>query len=308
MTFTFTHRLGTTLCATASLLFAGAASAEQCGDLTCNEGFVCHSYGSGDDASYSCDRAPCTSDDECGPLMVCGTYENDCQGLSDACAKGGCEPGLVENCQPEFQQCAPTWELPCAADADCGEGFDCVVEPACKDCGASDFSWCREQVVDCTEDSDCPTHWQCIDTGLNPCALGETCPEGSSTTCQPPDEVYGDSSGPLVIELAASSELDPAAQGEVATLGAADPNPNATDEDLAAAGTPAQEIAQDEAANDSETPVEGNDVAQMSDGPAHDSAGGCTVVSAPGGRGSGGLAFVALGLGAMLVARRRRTS
>jgi hypothetical protein len=124
MTFTFTHRLRTTLLATVSLLsFAGAASAEECGDISCDEGFDCHTYGSGDDASYSCDRAACESDDECGPLMVCGTYDNDCEGLRVACADGGCDPGLVADCQPEFHQCAPTWELECETDADCGEGF-----------------------------------------------------------------------------------------------------------------------------------------------------------------------------------------
>jgi hypothetical protein len=307
MPFTFTHRLRTTFLAAASLFFfAGAASAEECGDISCDEGFVCNTYGSADDEFYSCDRAPCESDDECGEFMICGTFENDCERLRVACAEGGCEPGVAEGCQPEYNQCAPTWELACDNAADCGEGFDCepievcdcplLIEPenedeapVCNDCRELDDKLCVQHVIDCTDDSDCATNWDCLDA-----------------ICQPPSEVYGEASGSAILEVAATSEpSDVASQsGEVATLG--DEEPVERGDESAADVDIAEDDADGKAIEDDNRGVDGKNVEDMGSDPQ--SSGGCSVVPVRGGNTGSALSLLALGLGAMLVGRRRRAS
>jgi MYXO-CTERM domain-containing protein len=300
MTITFTHRLFTTSLATATLLFAGAASAEECGPLDCGEGFDCNIWdpGDGSEVSYSCERAACESDDECGDIMICGTYEVDCEQLARDCAGGGCAPDIAETCEPEFKQCAATWDLLCEEAADCGEGFDCVPvencdcvevdeDGKCTDCYATDIAQCIQQVIDCTADSDCATHWLCTDG-----------------VCGPPPELYGQFSGPAILDIATTSE------------------PNAEDTSSGASGVLGDEEAVEETTEDTPDVAEDSDDTEVIDdegkGPGRgevemmgsddpqSSGGGCSVTAGSNGGPGSLLAALGLALGALFVGRRRR--
>ncbi|HVU51449.1 MAG TPA: hypothetical protein VHL80_12220, partial [Polyangia bacterium] len=77
-----------------------------------------------------CTEAPCTTDADCGPTMVCHTD------MIMSCSGGGsaCPPNaecLVPDMKPvctttSASTCRYKWELSCKVDADCGDGFTCA--------------------------------------------------------------------------------------------------------------------------------------------------------------------------------------
>ncbi|MBN2573916.1 MAG: hypothetical protein JXP73_05065 [Deltaproteobacteria bacterium] len=85
-------------------------------------------------ATKSCQAAPCASDADCGPDMVCfsQTYTT-CTGGTPETVR--CEPGTecpdppvpdpVTCADTTVSYCAYRWEMPCNTDADCGAGFTC---------------------------------------------------------------------------------------------------------------------------------------------------------------------------------------
>ena len=82
--------------------------------------------------SMTCQPAPCQVDADCGQGMVCHSQTTTvCTG--GAAAK--CDPNTTCTSVPSptvptctdttTSQCVYTWDLPCNADADCGDGFVC---------------------------------------------------------------------------------------------------------------------------------------------------------------------------------------
>jgi MYXO-CTERM domain-containing protein len=136
------------------LLLASPAPAQTCAtDADCGKGLSCQSSGlvtkacpAGADCSapdyaptlvMSCQAAPCASDSDCGTGMIChSTTSTTCSGSTGAPVKcdptTGCEsvptptPTPEETCTTSTRSlCAYRWQLPCSADADCGDGFTC---------------------------------------------------------------------------------------------------------------------------------------------------------------------------------------
>jgi MYXO-CTERM domain-containing protein len=318
--------LGTTLF---TLGLVASASAEECGDVTCDVGFVCNTYDGGDEPWYSCDRASCESDAECGDYMVCGTFENFCDQILIDCAEGtDCAAESPPDCEPgEFQQCAATWELPCESDGDCGEGFTCtsyevcdcpeiavdgdrpLEEPACNDCHQSEDKWCYQDEIECASDADCPTDWSCAESGFGACDSEGNCTEETSTSCQPPyDKVWGPSSGGGILEAAADGV---AADGAVATLGAPESGDVSTEssvqEPQVSDGLPEDDAKEEMGTidDDGNAADPADDVMAAGDEPSA-SSGGCSVGSNP--ISGGTLGWLALGLGAVWVGRRRKSA
>jgi MYXO-CTERM domain-containing protein len=87
-------------------------------------------------ATKSCQAAPCATDADCGTNMVCYHQPSTiCTGsapVTVACAPNtACDAGAVPAPEPPVctdivtSTCAYRWEVPCNADADCGDGFTC---------------------------------------------------------------------------------------------------------------------------------------------------------------------------------------
>lgn len=84
--------------------------------------------------STTCQPAPCQTDADCGQRMVCHSQTTTtCSGGSASTVK--CDPNTVCDSTPPTtapvctdtttSQCTYKWQLPCNADADCGDGFEC---------------------------------------------------------------------------------------------------------------------------------------------------------------------------------------
>ena len=116
-------------------------------DADCPAGFACEVVGGMSEACaagadcpepetteiYGCRPASCETDADCGGDLVCIEYETDCEDVTLSvpdCAGEDCPPE-EENppCEPATEgQCGPKWAAACEQAADCGEGFECVVE------------------------------------------------------------------------------------------------------------------------------------------------------------------------------------
>lgn len=134
------------------LLVVHPSLAQTCAtDADCGAGLSCQAAGietkacpAGADCSapdyaptavMTCQLAPCTSDADCGANMLCRTQTSTtCSGSTGAPVKcdpaAGCEsiptPPPEETCTTSTRSyCAYRWELPCNADAECGDGFVC---------------------------------------------------------------------------------------------------------------------------------------------------------------------------------------
>ena len=147
---------GHVLLSAAGLLLSSSALAQfesECDvDADCEQGFACEVTGGGGSCSASeCDEfgnctpgvcetfefrscvpGPCSDDSDCSEGMVCHTSSYTtctdpariCEGgedCSDAYEPPSCEEHSESHCTPRHQ-------LPCTADADCGEGFRCIEE------------------------------------------------------------------------------------------------------------------------------------------------------------------------------------
>jgi hypothetical protein len=76
----------------------------------------------------TCIEAPCASDADCGPTMVCHTETyGECSGGSACPANAECfAPSTPPTCTTRsVSTCEYKWQLGCKADADCGDGFSC---------------------------------------------------------------------------------------------------------------------------------------------------------------------------------------
>jgi len=166
-----------------------------------------------------CVPAPCTDDADCGEGMVCLSVSYEICSAS-TCADIVCPEGAEcpepEPCdtRSECEQrneafCAPSWVAPCQADADCGEGFNCVQgeqcscdggganvpsdggdpqeqpEPSCT-CEPSGEMYCQPQEITCAQDSDCPEGWTCAETpSTGACSYDATTGEEQCTETEP---------------------------------------------------------------------------------------------------------------------------
>lgn len=220
-----------TACALAALPVA--ASAQDLGDCAtdadCDDGFVCEVVGGSSCAAPGCAPgeecpppppcepeefrgcvpAPCATDDDCGGDLVClEVGYTECSGGVGvpACAPGeDCpapEPAGEPTCEEHVDRyCGPRYAAPCAADADCGEGFTCVAAEVCTcsagtptpvpeptppgedpadggvppppppadpptdpecSCAPSETRYCEPIRVECADAaSDCPDGWSC---------------------------------------------------------------------------------------------------------------------------------------------------
>jgi MYXO-CTERM domain-containing protein len=324
---------------------AHEAAAEECGDVTCDVGFVCNTYEGGDEPFYSCDRAPCETDADCGDLLVCGTFETVCAELLIACAEGeDCVPPDNSECEAgEFKQCAAPWELPCEAAADCGPGFTCESyevcdcaeftegpdgEITCNDCRQSDDKYCVQEQIECAAAADCPADWTCAEQWVGTCDE-DSCTDEMGLRCQPP-EVWGPYSGDPEVTLAAADggpiaengiaedgavNDGPTMNGEVATLG----DPEVASDDSATEEEAAEDV--DTAVEESGEPSDGDNAPVIEDEPGagddvigqnaangdpSNSENGCSVAAAP--QRGAGFGLLALGLAALLTGRRRKAS
>jgi len=142
----------------APLFVSSAASAEvACGETTCPQGFVCETQPAPcpaiacaegqecppcDATMEVCAPASCTSQADCGADMVCAGFDvRDCGGSAPAepCERGEdcAAPAAPAECSSTTAyECTPRWQLPCAADADCGAGFRCVELESCSCAGS----------------------------------------------------------------------------------------------------------------------------------------------------------------------------
>jgi MYXO-CTERM domain-containing protein len=79
----------------------------------------------------SCVEASCTTDTDCGATMVCHTEEiKECSGGTASTCPPNAQclvPSTPNTCTTRsVSTCVYKWQLPCNADADCGDGFTCA--------------------------------------------------------------------------------------------------------------------------------------------------------------------------------------
>lgn len=176
---------------------------------------------------------PCESADECGEGLACLEISGG------SCSAPGCDPddGECEPTEPVCEEwsygsfCLPPYIGPCEADADCGEGFECVQsgyldcavssdgEVTCEDEGEADTSepgFCSLLPQPCESDEQCADGWSCSEAGgggapepTEPCQVdpngdGECIndddseDEPASSSCVPPyyEDIHGGDAAP----------------------------------------------------------------------------------------------------------------
>jgi hypothetical protein len=319
------------LVAVAPLALAFEAEAEEaCGDRSCPTGFRCETYPTAcpdidcADDSGSCPAcepgteelcvpATCRSNADCAADMLCVTEERtrcddsaaaDCGDAREG-EKPDCAPAPEANCTTErVSQCVPRWQLPCTSAADCGAGFTCdqresctcsgssgsggggdpgtptpadaeerAATPAPDDCScvpSGEFG-CAVIETACTSDESCPAGWTCEENREGVCWSG---PEGSgcepaepAKLCAPPYSNLGGGRG--VNHDDSESSGDGLGETEAPTTA-------------------------------------GGDKGETSDGAEVITTDrGCATAALPRSRGAAAL-WLALGLGAVFISRRRR--
>lgn len=162
-----------------------------------------------------CAPAECESDSDCGDSMRCAEHSTlDCGPATSTpaaapAAADGDEPRAAAPeaaaCEPSvIRQCAPRWQLPCTADADCGDGFRCEETEACSvppydpsagtppssevTCTLTGTFACVVVVTSCEADADCPDTFTCVDDPNGTCSSssdGQTQCEERGRVCAP---------------------------------------------------------------------------------------------------------------------------
>ncbi len=146
----------------------------------------------------SCVPANCNSDADCADGMVCFSYPTPCPAVS--CPAGA--ECFQPVCDPGPSQCTPKYNLPCAADADCGAGFTCAFGQECTGgtssgsagsagggappppvptiCTTSTIGSCQLTPVSCMNNTDCQSGWSCINVAPGyGCAVAGSAPGAS---------------------------------------------------------------------------------------------------------------------------------
>jgi hypothetical protein len=176
-----------------------ASAQEACGDTQCGVGTACATYvqecppcldGESScgvcepETLFYCTPAECESGADCASHMACVERpRQECEGEYPSCVEGESDEQCIarvfewqaENCQTLTPLlCTPRWELPCQADADCGDALRC-------DSGA-----CTLIDEFCSADADCPVTWFCATINVGQC---RPVPGGDIDECvynQPP--------------------------------------------------------------------------------------------------------------------------
>jgi len=169
----------------------------------------------------------CTTDADCSAGMLCHSQTvSQCTGgaaVAPCPPNTVCEPIKVEptNCtESQVSQCAYRWQLPCGADADCGEGFGCHAAMTCSGSapsatggGAADMptpareppptgdagvvtpptcttsfpGTCQPKATSCNTDSDCPSQWTCGASSIGIAVAPPSRVDAGAGTTLPPD-------------------------------------------------------------------------------------------------------------------------
>lgn len=160
--------------------------------------------------SASASALDCTMDSDCPEGEVC---------LATPCAAPDCDPSdpacEMPECPSICSQASVTGipEEGCTTNADCGEGFECIVESgeacssapcapgeACDEepvCEPYEYSYCAYDLQECATDTDCTdgfvcysySYESCVGNDL-PCASEGECPEPEPAVCETIEEAY----------------------------------------------------------------------------------------------------------------------
>jgi hypothetical protein len=313
-------------------LVAAARADVACGDQTCPKNYECKAAPvacpdiacAPNDANCTppdcsgtvdtCVALPCASDAECADGMVCYTStEQDCP-TAPPCEKGQACPQPSDGActTSSVSACVPKYMLPCAADADCGDGFTCEEEQACGcsgsaasgsadsgsasgsgtpmadagtpmadagtppppdcSCQPSGTKACNLKPVACNADADCASGFTCGDNPNGVCAADAN---GASSCSADPAKICL----PPYAKLVSNAHLSKDATDSSASSGTGN-----------TAGSPVPVVPAASTPNSPE---------------ASDDGGGCSMVPVPNHLGTS-LGFAALALAGLAGARRRR--
>jgi hypothetical protein len=152
----------------------------------------------------------CADDSDCGPGQVCASAPGSCPPCD--LSEGSCESQELE-CDEESDGsiCVPSYLAPCEADADCGEGFECVrvacdvpsvgeshdgERPCVDEAGEEGQGYCSLLLIPCESSEECAEGWSCEESYDDSASCGpdedETCllPEpgedSGASYCVPP--------------------------------------------------------------------------------------------------------------------------
>ncbi len=170
-------------------------------DVECDENGDCTTYDEepicGSETHKECSTLhgmDCETDADCGDDLVCVEFTEEwCSGGAEVVCDDSGECTVIEEeteCGTDvFHECAYQYEGPCEADADCGEGFNCVPEEICTCTGSdsgvdTDEDGTNETTVDVPPDTldtdvgvpgpaDPEADCTCEPTGTNRCELQE---------------------------------------------------------------------------------------------------------------------------------------
>jgi hypothetical protein len=138
-----------------------------------------------------CVEASCATDADCGATMVCHTESyQECTGGTSACpANSMCfAPTTPPSCTTKsVSTCMYKWQLPCKADAECGDGFSCVFSTigACSGSGGTGMG------VATSGTTGTGTRTPVVDGGAAPPPTADPAPSPPSTNCMTTTSTIG---------------------------------------------------------------------------------------------------------------------
>ncbi len=171
---------------------AAFAQPQQCeSDADCEEGFRCEVVG----ASGCPGAPPCEEGQECEEPEPCESEE------ITECVRAPIDCETDADC-PEYLTCV-TDSPPVACTVEPNGGEEVCEEPD----PADERSFCAYEPIECAQDSDCPTDFECISFGsFGDCAT-IACPEGEECEqieCDEPEEQFA--CAPRQIECEADAD------------------------------------------------------------------------------------------------------
>ena len=237
-----------------ALAIPGLANAQTCANASdCGQAMICHSQTSTSCSGGTAVAVPCAAN------TVCPT------------PPPASDPVCVDT---TVSLCVYTWQLPCNADMDCGDGFVCqpttmgtcsgsapvvgggsAPAPVCATTSSFPGS-CQAKVASCTSDADCPSVWKCVDTlvpttvSSGPSAIdagaapaptqATTATATTPKTCQSPNAYPGRTDGVVGAQPTLNGGSSP--DGGATTKGTTTPPTTAVPGSDASAGTPTAAI------------------------------------------------------------------